>query len=129
MDVEEQVRAKWKRLRPSMDERMRRLWVRAGARPEGLVRARRSPGKRPFEAAHPEVWPALEKLVDPVTRGDPESPLRWTCKSTRVLSSELAAQHGIQISDKTVGKLLREHKYSLQAPNRSEEHTSELQSR
>ncbi|SRR5579883_195262 len=149
MDVEEQVRAKWKRLRPSMDERMRRLWVgaeadalgwggvalvaratgmairtvrkgrdevRAGARPEGLVRARRSPGKRPFEAAHPEVWPALEKLVDPVTRGDPESPLRWTCKSTRVLSSELAAQHGIQISDKTVGKLLREHKYSLQAP-------------
>lgn len=149
MDVEEQVRAKWKRLRPSMDERMRRLWVgaeadalgwggvalvaratgmairtvrkgrdevRAGARPEGLVRSRRSPGKRPFEAAHPEVWPALERLVDPVTRGDPESPLRWTCKSTRVLSSELAAQHGIQISDKTVGKLLREHKYSLQAP-------------
>jgi hypothetical protein len=90
--------------------------VRAGARAKGVVRARRSPGRRPFDAAHPEVWPALEKLVDPVTRGDPESPLRWTCKSTRVLAAELAAQHGIHISDKTVGKLLREHKYSLQAP-------------
>lgn len=35
----------------------------------------------PFETAHPEVWPALEKLVDQVTRGDPESPLCWTCKT------------------------------------------------
>ncbi len=56
--------------------------ARNGARPEDGVKVRRSPGKRPYEAAHPEVWPALEKLVDPVTRGDPESPLRWTCKST-----------------------------------------------
>jgi len=90
--------------------------VRAGAPAKGVVRARRSPGKRPFDVAHPEVWPALEKLVDPVTRGDPESPLRWTCKSTRVLAAELAERHGIQLSDKTVGKLLRAHKYSLQAP-------------
>ena len=82
---------------------------------------RRSAGKRPFEVAHPEVWPALEKLVDPVTRGDPESPLRWTCKSTHVLAAELFAQHGIRISDRTVAKLLREHGYSLQAPNKSVE--------
>lgn len=95
--------------------------VRAGARSEGLVRVRRSPGKRPFEVAHPEVWPALEKLVDPVTRGDPESPLRWTCKSTSVLAEELYAQHRIQISDRTVAKLLRDHGYSLQAPNKSVE--------
>ena len=67
------------------------------------------------------MWPALEKLVDPVTRGDPESPLRWTCKSTHVLSAELFAQHGIRISDKTVAKLLRDHGYSLQAPNKSVE--------
>ncbi len=53
-------------------------------------------GKRPYEFEHPEVWPALEKLVDPVTRGDPESPLRWTCKSTVVLSGELFKQHGIE---------------------------------
>jgi hypothetical protein len=96
--------------------------ARAGAKPSDVVKVRRSAGKRPFEVAHPEVWPALEKLVDPVTRGDPESPLRWTCKSTHVLSDELA-QLGIQISYKTVSKLLREHGYSLQAPNKSVEGT------
>jgi hypothetical protein len=51
--------------------------ARAGASPEDVVKVRRSAGKRPYEVAHPEVWPALEKLVDPITRGDPESPLRW----------------------------------------------------
>ena len=95
--------------------------ARAGARPDDVVKVRRSAGKRPYEVAHPEVWPALEKLVDPVTRGDPESPLRWTCKSTTVLSTELFAQHRIRISDKTVAKLLRAHGYSLQAPNKSVE--------
>ncbi|HEX9620869.1 MAG TPA: ISAzo13 family transposase, partial [Polyangiaceae bacterium] len=97
--------------------------ARAGARLEDVVNVRRSSGKRPYEAEHPEVWPALERLVDPVTRGDPESPLRWTCKSTHVLSAELFVQHGIRISDKTVAKLLREHGYSLQAPNKSVEGT------
>lgn len=95
--------------------------ARAGARPSDVINVRRTSGKRPFEVAHPEVWPALEKLVDPLTRGDPESPLRWTCKSTHVLSAELFAQHGIRISDKTVAKLLRDHGYSLQAPNKSVE--------
>jgi hypothetical protein len=65
--------------------------ARAGATPEDVVKVRRSAGKRPYEVAHPEVWPALEKLVDPITRGDPESPLRWTCKSTHALSAELFA--------------------------------------
>jgi hypothetical protein len=96
--------------------------VRAGARPDDVVKVRRSSGKRPFEVARPEVWPALEKLVDPLTRGDPESPLRWTCKSTHALSAELFAQ-GIRVSDKMVAKLLREHGYSLQAPNKSVEGT------
>lgn len=95
--------------------------ARAGARRHDVVKTRRSTGKRPYETAHPEVWPALEKLVDPVTRGDPESPLRWTCKSTHVLAAELFRQHGIRISHKTVAKLLREHGYSLQAPNKSVE--------
>lgn len=95
--------------------------ARAGARPEDVVNVRRSTGKRPYEVTHPEVWPSLEKLVDPVTRGDPESPLRWTCKSTHMLSGELFHQHGIRISDKTVAKLLRKHGYSLQAPNKSVE--------
>jgi len=94
--------------------------ARAGARREDVVNVRRSAGKRPYETMHPEVWPALEKLVDPLTRGDPESPLRWTCKSTSALSAELFEQ-GIRISDRTVAKLLREHGYSLQAPNKSVE--------
>jgi hypothetical protein len=93
----------------------------AGARRADVVRIRRSAGKRPYEVAHPEVWPALEKLVDPITRGDPESPLRWTCKSTHALSAELLANNRIQISCKTVAKLLRDHGYSLQAPNKSVE--------
>ena len=95
--------------------------ARAGAKREDVVNVRRSAGKRPFDEARPEVWPALEKLVDPLTRGDPESPLRWTCKSTHALSAELFERHGIRISDKTVAKLLREHGYSLQAPNKSVE--------
>jgi hypothetical protein len=95
--------------------------ARAGATPADVVKIRRSSGTRSFEAARPEVWGMLEALVDPLTRGDPESPLRWTCKSTSTLSTELFSQHGIRISDKTVGKLLREHGYSLQAPNKSVE--------
>ncbi len=95
--------------------------ARGGARPEDVVKVRRSTGKRPYEAAHPEVWPALEKLVDPITRGDPESPLRWTCKSTHALSAEMFTRYGIRVSDKTVAKLLKEHDYSLQAPSKSVE--------
>jgi hypothetical protein len=95
--------------------------ARAGARPQDVVSVRRSSGKRPFELLYPEVWPALELLVDPVTRGDPESALRWTCKSTQILSTELLSQHGIEISDRTVAKLLRDHGYSLQAANKTVE--------
>jgi len=95
--------------------------ARSGARPEDVVKVRRSAGQRPFELANPEVWPALEKLVDPVTRGDPKSPLRWTCKSTAILAAELFAQHGIRMSDRTVAKLLRDHGYSLQAATKTVE--------
>jgi hypothetical protein len=142
-------------LKPTLDERGRRLWAgseahaigwggvaavarasgmaistvrkgrdeaRAGAKRSDVVNVRRKgAGQRPYEVQHPEVWPKLEKLVDPVTRGDPESPLRWTCKSTSVLASELFTQHGIRVSDKTVAKMLRDHDYSLQAPNKSVE--------
>ncbi|HEY6556312.1 MAG TPA: ISAzo13 family transposase [Polyangiaceae bacterium] len=95
--------------------------ARAGALPTDVVKSRRSAGTRSYESAHPEVWSLLERLVDPLTRGDPESPLRWTCKSTYALSSELFQQHGIRICDKTVAKLLRDHGYSLQAPSKSVE--------
>jgi hypothetical protein len=57
---------------------------------------------------------ALDALVDPVTRGDPESALRWTTKSTTNLAAELTAQ-GHKVSPTTVAKLLKESGYSLQA--------------
>ena len=68
--------------------RLGRNEARAGATPADVVNIRRS-GARSYEAAHPEVWEMLETLVDPLTRGDPESPLPWTSKSTSTLSSEL----------------------------------------
>ena len=96
--------------------------VRTGARVRDLVRVRRKGGgKRPIEEEHPEVWPTLEQLVDPVTRGDPESPLRWTCKSTRELSAELERRSGLYVSHVTVASLLRAHGYSLQSVRKSVE--------
>jgi hypothetical protein len=96
--------------------------VRAGIRASDALRVRRKGGgRRAFEVEHPDVWSKLETLVDPVTRGDPESPLRWTCKSTGALSHEMFVQHGLRVSDRTVARLLKEHDYSLQAPNKSVE--------
>jgi transposase len=96
--------------------------VRAGARADDLVKVRRKGGgRRRHEVAHPELKDALEKLVDPVTRGDPESPLRWTCKSTHVLSVEMFREYGIRVGDKTVARLLRELGYSLQATHKTME--------
>ena len=96
--------------------------VRAGARTKDLVKVRRKGGGRPrHEVVHPELVPALEKLVDPVTRGDPESPLRWTCKSTRALSAEMLSQFGMRVGDKTIARLLRERGYSLQGISKTVE--------
>jgi hypothetical protein len=98
--------------------------VRGGARSDGLVKVRRKGGgRRAFDVEYPDAWSKLEKLVDPVTRGDPESPLRWTCKSTRRLAHEMFIRNGVRMSDKTVAKLLKEHDYSLQAPSKSVEGT------
>jgi hypothetical protein len=66
------------------------------------------------------LWDALDALVDPVTRGDPESPLRWTCKSTRRLAEELSRQ-GHRVSAGTVAAILREAGYSLQANRKTRE--------
>ena len=65
---------------------------------------------------------ALEKWVEPTTRGDPESPLRWTCKSLRTLADELSA-NGHSVSYPKVGDLLRELDYSLQANRKMREGT------
>ncbi len=57
----------------------------------GKIR-RSGAGRKKLVEADPEIYDALESLIDPVTRGDPESPLKWTCKSTRRLSFELEKQ-------------------------------------
>jgi hypothetical protein len=62
----------------------------------------------------------VDSLVDPVTRGDPQSPLRWTCKSTRRLATELTAM-GHTVSARTVAHLLRALHYSLQATRKTKE--------
>lgn len=71
-------------------------------------------GRKRREQEQPELIAALEQLVESGTRGDPGSPLRWTCKSTRVLARELTRQ-GLQVSSTKVGQLLRSQGFSLQA--------------
>jgi hypothetical protein len=71
-------------------------------------------GRKSVIETEPGVMSALEKLIEPTTRGDPESPLRWTCKSLRVLAGELSLS-GYKVSYPKVGDLLRELGYSLQA--------------
>jgi transposase len=56
------------------------------------------------------------------TRGDPESPLRWTNKSTHTLSAEMFERFQLRVGDKTVARLLRELGYSLQAPSKTVEY-------
>lgn len=63
-------------------------------------------GRRTREVEQPGLADALEELVESGTRGDPMSPLRWTCKSTRTLADELQRQ-GFLVSCNTVGQLLR----------------------
>jgi Rhodopirellula transposase DDE domain len=77
-------------------------------------------GRRPLTKTDPGLLTALESLVEPVTRGDPESPLRWTCKSTRRLSEELTRTNH-RVGPRTVATLLHEAGYSLQANRKTRE--------
>jgi len=71
----------------------------------------------------PSLLAELERLVEPLTRGDPESPLRWTCKSVRKLAAELQ-QEGHQASYRLVARLLHGLGYSLQANRKTREGNS-----
>lgn len=85
--------------------------------PEALpATAQRRPGggRKRREVEKPGLVTSLQRLVDSSTRGDPTSPLRWTCKSTRTLAAELSRQ-GYSVSANTVARLLRDCGYSLQA--------------
>ena len=70
-------------------------------------------GRKRHTEADPQLLQALESLVEPTTRGDPESPLRWTLKSTTQLAQELTRQKH-PVSPRTVGRLLNDLEYSLQ---------------
>lgn len=87
--------------------------------PPGQVR-RAGGGRLRLELGDPALPERLEALVDPLTRGDPQSPLRWTLKSTRALARALTAA-GHPISHETVAQLLRSMHYCLQANRKTEE--------
>ena len=97
---------------------LREIRSRGGAA-EGRVRQPGGGRKRATEI-DPSLPMALEQLVDPVSRGDPESPLRWTCKSTRRLTQELAAE-GHSSSEWLVRQLLYDLGYSLQGNRKTRE--------
>ncbi|MHB9102626.1 MAG: ISAzo13 family transposase [Sulfuricella sp.] len=84
---------------------------------------REGAGRKKLIEQYPGVREALERLVEPVTRGDPESPLRWTCKSLMQLSRELGAC-GHTISHVSVGTLLKDLGYSLQGNRKTLEGAS-----
>src|SRR5438128_2008542 len=77
-------------------------------------------GRKPAICKDPTLLADLEALVEPTTRGDPESPLRWTCKSVRRLAQALQAQ-GHQVSRTLVAELLNAAGYSLQANRKTKE--------
>lgn len=89
--------------------------------PQGRVR-RSGGGRKRLVDRDPGLLVALEGLVDPAARGDPQSPLRWTCKSLQQLARELGEQ-GHRISHVSVGILLKELGYSLQGNRKTLEGT------
>jgi hypothetical protein len=109
-----------------------RMTVRAGVRelrrrqshPEAALapdRVRRiGGGRRPLAETDPTLVRDLERLIDPATRGDPQSPLRWTCKSTAKLAAALRGQ-GHTVSARKVAQLLHGLDYHLQAPRKTRE--------
>ena len=158
MDRVQSIRKRFERMRGTLNERARRLFVAtealalgwggvaAVARATGVApstiglgklevrrleesgavslpttRSRRPGGGRKKSAdKDPTLVSDLELLIEPMTRGDPESPLRWTCKSTRRLADELVSK-GHKTSKTMVGGLLKQLKYSLQANKKTKE--------
>ena len=93
--------------------------LKAGVEFPGSIR-RPGAGRPRLEEKQPGLKEALERLVEPLTRGDPMSPLRWTCKSKAKLSAALTKQ-GWKVSSTKVGRMLREMGYSLQSVSKSTE--------
>jgi len=90
-----------------------------GSVPTGRIR-RPGGGRRRLTITQPRLLSALDALVEPSSRGDPQTPLRWTCKSVRRLTDELCRQ-GFQIGRQTVAAVLHILDYSLQANRKTQE--------
>ena len=95
--------------------------IARGEPPTSRIRAPGA-GRPGIEQDQPGVLAALEALVDPLTRGDPTSPLRWTCKSRTKLAAALSEQ-GWRVSSTTVGRLLHRLGYRLQSVRKRQEGT------
>jgi hypothetical protein len=94
--------------------------IRDGFSPlAGRIR-RAGAGRKKITATDPQLLVALDRLIDPETRGDPESPLRWICKSTRSLATQLSKQNH-PVSHVKVAQLLHDQDYSLQSNRKTEE--------
>ena len=107
--------------RPTITAGLKELKLSPRKRSTAAQRVRRSgAGRKRLLDVDPDLVLALEALIEPVTRGDPESPLRWTCKSTRRLAAELTRQNH-PVSDRTVATLLKERGYSLQGNRKTRE--------
>jgi len=103
---------------------LRELKLPEEERVEEASRIRRPGGGRKLVTEiDPDLLAALEALIQPTTRGDPESPLRWTCKSTEKLADELTRQNH-PVRARTVARLLREVGYSLQGNRKTREGSS-----
>jgi hypothetical protein len=96
--------------------------LREGVRLEAGQVRRRGAGRRALTVSDPSLLVDLQGLVDPDTRGDPESPLRWSSKSLGKLASALV-DAGHQVSDRTVGKLLKGLGFRLHANQKTREGT------
>src|ERR1700726_3185919 len=94
--------------------------LNSGSAPPGNRERRHGAGRKRIDVIDPHVRVSLERLVEPDSRGDPQSPLRWTCKSTRRLAKELTAQ-GHTVGPTTVRHLLKAAGYSLQANRKTRE--------
>ena len=108
--------------RPVIHKGLDELKARKPGLPLGQSR-KAGGGRKALRASDPTLMEALDRLVDPDTRGDPMSPLRWTCKSTRHLAGALT-QSGHPVSHRVVGELLASLGYSLQGNFKTREGAS-----
>lgn len=99
---------------------IRELDGKDGNQPPSVTIRRKGGGRKKLTEQSANLLEDLKRLVDPVTRGHPESPLLWTAKSTASLAKELQGM-GYRISDRSVATLLKEAGYSLQAMRKTKE--------